>query len=393
MRTQRILSILAAWLVAAVLSPPAAGQDFPYPKSLTWPPISVTTTIRNGWVVAQGRSLDGPQHMLWQTPVAPARGAVSLRQGYGSVMVSVGGRRFVLDNATGRAVELRPGEVLRQSPNVTASSSGEGAMGAGPTPPANEALNLPTLTDAQREAVKQLCQTNRQFMEKLVELDRIKRLYDAGKANADDIKAAHAAIADARQLFRQHEAKALQSISPKLGMDKEPAAPAVAPSRKDNPPTPAVAMAEENLMQLLTEYNKAETQLRTLDTTPNTPPQTIAEAQTQVNDLARQLREADVALQQVRLVGERPTLAMAGDDLRQQILAAEDRLAQATAAHDAAQQKLYDIQDEYERGKAGEAALEAAQADLLEAVKSLSVAQRQLAKLHRQAGGQAQTQP
>ncbi|RPI63146.1 MAG: hypothetical protein EHM48_02925, partial [Planctomycetaceae bacterium] len=106
-------------MLTLTLGASVANGQFPtpgnaYSKSLTWPPISVNVSLQNGWVVAEGRTTDHAQRLVWRTPIAQGGQGMTVEHGWGSIFVQVGNRQFVVDDATGNTQELKPGDVIRQ---------------------------------------------------------------------------------------------------------------------------------------------------------------------------------------------------------------------------------------------------------------------------------------
>ncbi|MFB3890911.1 MAG: hypothetical protein ACE15C_02680 [Phycisphaerae bacterium] len=303
------LALKTNWLTVSVsllalmgLSAVAAGAPFgfvPGGLSGTWPNIGISVSTANGWVVAEGRTEDMNQAIVWRTPLAPMNGPVVVEQAYGSAFVQVGGRQFVIDAATGRTAELRAGQVVRQpwlwGPSATAS-----APDAPPeAQPAQAAATRPPV-DRKEASVERLANASLALSLALSHLDDVYAMVQARKATAADLKAAQQVVDDARKAVQRAQANAVTVVAPEYAA-QEPAAPAA--TKPTAPPlSPEMRKAQARVLDLMAQKIKADGELEQARTRSPVDEQAVEAARKTAESVTTQLAEADRQLQALRLV-------------------------------------------------------------------------------------------
>ncbi len=385
-----------ALAVALLAAQPALAQYYgAYNQSayraFTWPPISISVTTQNGWVVAQGRSEDNQQRIMWTTRVAPANGPISVRHGYTSAYVESGGRQFVLDYASGQFKELNAGmavsqDALRssayQTPPQQPSVGGGSAYGAKQTAAGNG-----------DKAMDELTKANQRLMDTLNYLESITRLHEAGRATPEDVKNAQKSVDVARAAVRQVQGTALKAIAPELLAEKREVSVTTRPAAmlpKVVPQAREVTEASSRMLQLTADLARAQVELGRLSNPGQDQPRdldAITRAQSRVNVLASDLQRADRNLQHLRVTEATKSVTKNADEqLKKKIADVEKRILTLTDEHAAAQQAWTQIQDAMRTGEAvSTEETNNAQQRLMNSVKSLSAAKRTLDALYKQA--------
>ena len=371
----------------------ASGTD-----SQTWPGITVTTTLSNGWVIAFGRTEDEDSRVMWRVPLCPvANGAgVSMQQGWGTAFIRVGERRFILDSATGRTISIRPGEVWRgpfypmrpaqegvtpPSYNPSASLPAATAPAAAAAPLAGPFTDLPAMAKV-REA-------NSRLLVALSNLEQVWRYRQDGTATATDMTNAQRTVTMARRLLRDAQGEAVLEIrrsESRIPARLLPPLPAgAAPSPTSQPTTQESDLlqdAEGRVTQLLLDFNQAASTCQGLvgkEKAGQASAQQVATAQEAVGELAKDLNQADQMLEDLRRT---QSAIVAVQDLhvtsRGAILEAEHRVARLTDKHDAAVRAWLRVVQEYQTNETAALKVEEAAKNVAAAVKELSAATREL---------------
>ena len=385
----------------------AGAQLIGGPNSLTWPNISISVREQNGWIVAEGFSMDNTQQVAWSTPLAPAPTGTmyAVTHGVGTVYVEIGAlrngwRRFVLDSSTGQAVELRPGQVWQQFatgppyvPPVTGRSTRNlGNVPFDQAPAAPAAPTTPfTPSASARQAFPALAQANTQLYSALVGLEDAYALQQEGRAAPADILRARQAVDRARQQVLKAQTLAVRQATPGPTPLPVTTAPAPAP-----PPLPrqvpmVIQQAEQRIVQLSGQYNNALRQMADLRARPpeQVTTQQVSQAQTQVSNLQNVLQTADLDLQQMRMVESLPTAEVVSPQLQTQI---GDAMTQVLRLQEQYGQANSDYQQAswlYQQRQAPIAQIDEAQTRMMNLLNQLSAIQRQLEALRRQAQMQA----
>lgn len=397
------LAPLLVTLCAPLLLAQGSGKE-----SLVWPPVSTSVSAINGWVVVVGRTLDQSNKVVWRTPLAPAGESVSVHHGWGSLFVEVGNRQFVVDYASGRTQELRPGQIVRQDlpwlpvgtpiPGMPTGSPGAPAREYPPrtTNPAAAALPPPTLSPEAIALGQRICKANGQLIEALAALEITARNYDQKKASLADLQAAREKVRDARVVQELAQRGLLMSMPPelaKLPTSPGPAAslppPSTAPVRPP-PEDPKVTGLQKKLMELTGQYVEAREKLR-LAQQQGVDSETVA-ARTRMADLAEQVDQTDTKLQQLRLTADaKPCpFELAPADLAD-VARVERKILELHEQYRQAQERMQAVQQDAAAQKAGDKELQEAQAAVVAAMKKVSAARRELEDLRvmtcRAAGG------
>lgn len=383
----------AGLLIVMAMPGVAAAQSGVYPgmsRSLTWPPISVSVSLQNGWVVAQGRTTDLIQRVVWQVPVAPA-GSFVFQHGWGSVFIQVGTRQFVIDDATGATQELQPGEAVRQFQVLP--PPGPSALPYAP-PPASPRYAAPSPAaaapgPAAPPGIEQLSTANQMLMIALGRLDETIRLQKVNQATADDVRKAEAVVNDSRAMVTQAQSIALKQIAP--DMLPSPTKPVPGPTTKPAPVLPAmtvidpqVANMQSCVLELTAEYALAQHEVARLRALPpdQVTDEQIATAQKSAQQSSDQLQAADLQLRDLRMTSGTPKSWQIDPKLRADITSAERKLIEAIRNHEAAERKVMAAQDALDRKEASKDDVAEAQIGLMSALRNISKAQHELDQLN-----------
>lgn len=389
----------------------AKAQFFEQPNSLTWPNISISVREQNGWIVAQGFSMDNTQQVNWTTPIAPAPQGTTyaVSHGVGTVYVEVGDarvgvwRRFVLDSGTGQAVELRPGQVWQQfatGPPYVPPVGGRSTRNLGnlpfdvaPAAPGTPVVPAPTAPPAgARQTFPALAQANTQLYIALVGLEDAYVLQQEGRAAPGDILRARQAVDLARKQVLQAQALAVRQVTP------SPAAPPVttAPQQPPVPPlprqvSPVIQQAEQRVVQLSSEYNTASRRLAELRSKPSeqVTMEQMDQAQTQVSNLQNVLQTADLDLQQLRMVQSLPPSEAVTPELQTRITDAMTEVLRLQEQYGQASSDYQQASWLYQQRQAPITRVDEAQKRMMDLLNQLSASQRFLESLRRQAEMQA----
>jgi archaellum component FlaC len=406
----KIVLAVASAVAMALPVAPAMAQDN---ENLVWPPVSVVTRVRNGWIVAEGVVHNGRPRTLWRRPIAREGTAVSINQGWGSVFVQSDDRSFVIDSATGNVTELQPGEVVRQPPPFRRAEEEEPQppprettpetldpgpeVGVGQTLPPREneyeedteglspermemlrQASHPTMESCQMDdpALTGLCRAQVQVLDALENLERVKRLYEARSASARDVQRAQNAVALARRAVDRAQVVAMRHLAPEMAMTNGEPGPQA---------DPAVREAEKRVMGLLTQYNQVSAELRALQSEAATQPVEqgrLAELRVQQQQVAAQLDQAEERMRQLRLASAAPPES--AEPLEEKLAQARQQLTQRNERYEQAVAEYERVSQAFDEGDASADAVDEAQNEMLQAVRQVSEARQRLESLREQ---------
>jgi len=367
-RTGRRLCLLAS-VATLVVAGNARAQRIIDRDSLTWPRISVSVGSQNGQVVAVGRARDASQRVVWRTPLGPSGPGIAVQQGWGTVFVRVGSRQYVIDDATGHAVRLRPGQVWRQP--------------WPPLPPGTSTTPPPPPQETPAGPLDATAQANRQLLEALRHLEVVHQLRRQRRASREDLKRAERSVEIARQALAQAQERAIAKL--RGGPAEHPGSPAPRPAGPPAKP-PTLAEAEKQAMDLAAEYARAVAARDGLRDRPASDPagkQALAEAEKAVRAASERLQAAEQQLQKLRTAAGAAEIRSLDPAQRARLAQAEQRIPKLVEDYDQAHRQVLSTQAAFERKLATPEELTAAQTRLLEALKELSEARRALAELRR----------
>lgn len=376
-RTCMILAMGAACLVSSV---PRAQAD--NPRRFTWPGVATTVATINGWIVVEGRSMDQYNNLLWQTPLARTGGSVSMRHGWGSVFVEVGGRQFVIDESNGNAREIRAGHVVRQDLPWTPPAPPPRSY-TDNTSDATGTSSVPLSEDA-KAMLERMNKVNQDLIEALANLEIVAKQFERNQATYADVAAARARVRTARANLDLAERGLLKNMPADLAQ-LPPPQPEVAPLPSRPPPQdPKVTVAQKKLLDLTAQHVVAQTEVLRLREAVPVNDAALAAAQKRVDDLAEQVDQVDSALHKLRLVEdiepcpfklspmEMARIAQVERnilELNQKYRQADDRMQKAQAAYANKTGSLDDVQ--------------ATQNEVVSLMKKINVARRDLDDLRR----------
>lgn len=209
----------------------------------TWPAISTSVTTTDKWIVIRGMTLGGVENrVIWETPLLERGPSVAVQHGTSTTFVQAGHRQFVVDNATGQAIELRGGAVYRRiDPRGGQLAYPQNSQGPSAEPaPADRGQYQPEdgvefaqapitqqaasgdpavrQLQAYQRSLRELMIANEDLLEAMLRMDRVRQLQDAGRATADDVRAAELQVQQ-----RQTKASDIQKQVDRLGHPTQPA--------------------------------------------------------------------------------------------------------------------------------------------------------------------------
>jgi hypothetical protein len=297
----------------------------------TWPPITVNVTMENGWVVATGNVDGAIGPALWKSALAPAGPPIAVHQGVLTTFVEVGPRRFVVDDASGRATELGGGAVYRQWGPPWAAPP--------PPPPPNvvpaTSSQPPSLTPAQREALQIAAVTQNRLQAAMEHLEKLTATEPSGSAALADAKLAVQAtridvslgMARVKDEFGSAAMPAIAHPSPQAVSVKAAAVASV--PRPLSPPQPAgppvakeEAQSHDRLLQAQADLQTAIMGVHLLRTR-SAPPAYIADASDRLPALQQAEEDALVAFRKSQLEAD---IRRLGDQVQQMDLASRFEL-------------------------------------------------------------------
>lgn len=382
--TQRRLLIAACSLLglAVMLGHAATASAEVLKKGLTWPELNISIRTDGGWIVAEARTSDLQQQLIWRKPLAPAGPGAVIQHGWGSIFVQVGPRQFVIDNATGRVQELRAGQIVRAvdpvfPPHRAPAPSGE-------TPGGTQDTSLLT---PQQAAMERLSQANQDLAQAMVKMDTMYRLRRSGQATDIELHNSQIAVADARQSVLDAQDSALREITSQTVLPARPTAPTSAPAivRAIMMPPPAkagpeVIRAERRVLDLTAAYAKASQELDRLRADSTTAPRAIEQAEAAATALSTQITQADRDLRRLR-IEDGITFDKLSLTLQGKMTDAQQRLVLLTSHRDDIEDQLSCVQAFFELGDASEAAVQKLQNQLLDTIKKANEVQKELGDL------------
>lgn len=349
-RSVKLITCMAGAAAIFLCAAPAqaqfvAGSDV---ESFTWPPISVSLQVRNGWIVAEGRALDQTQGVVWRTPLARAGGGAVLRNGWGSAFASVGGRRFIIDYASGETRELKAGEVYRQQwPPFTPPTAEQ------PTSPYSSARGNGARGNDRSALIGDLGRANKTLVEALSSLDSIATMQEKGRATEEDVKNARQNVDLARAAVKQAQADALRVLGPELLPRTTMPAVATRPAVTGATPRPlvvrpvapvpeSVRKAEGNLMDISAKVIQARRKVEELSSPAGGggDPAALATAQEGLRAAEDQLQGADKELQRLRMAESLPPLERLSKGLQTRISTVSRRLLDLTEEQQSIERQL-----------------------------------------------------
>lgn len=331
MRLQTKTPPVAGWKIALLLASgfavltvlaaaPAFAQQEDNYVGTTWPPLTTYVTMSNdNWVWAVGRLEGANGRIVWQRRLCPADGGIVIRRGWESTYIEVGARRFVLDNATGRAVGMGPNTYWVRTPGTPMGYPRgpypPGPVTRTPTPPPTQTevvppslpAPLPTVTSPAIRAVEQYGQALQEAQ------DAGQRLIDS-LANAEnlrkvsgsrDVPQADMAVARARQELRtaQSRVRNLESRLESSGITLY-----IEPGRlpTNGPPLRPAEKAEadkiqEGILGLTMQYNKMAEQLEGVRRT-NPDDRRIADWSSELSAMDTQISASQMRLEELRTI-------------------------------------------------------------------------------------------
>lgn len=211
----------------------AAGDELGQTEGF-WPQLHTNATIVNGWVVITALVDGFTNNVQWRVPLIPSNGGpVMIQHGVTNTYVQIGNREFVIANGTGRAFELRNGQLWRnvgpgaaimppvpvQSTYPPPTVSYQAPVVPPPNYPSVEGpvtykpstdedvrttLKYRGVSDAEQRVLEQQQLVQNElaaYSELLIAIDRleeIRRLYALNQANAADLGDARRSVAEAR---------------------------------------------------------------------------------------------------------------------------------------------------------------------------------------------------
>lgn len=309
-----------------------------------WPVMSASVTNMNGWVVAQGITLEMSRNrVVWQTPLAPVGQPVSVRNGTGAMFVQIGNRAFVVDYGTGVTNEVRDGQVIRQfGPNQPALSgpvpAGPGAAPAGQqtqraavqettAPPAYDdgGSRTPEVQRARnyQVALRELMVANDQWMQAVQDVASIRKTVEMGLAPQSELSRAQSAVKSRQEQVRRAQRLA-ERYSPTAAIVARP------PVEVDNTPPQQreqIERAKERVLWLHAMiFFKARqvNRYQAAEMSEDDPSMVLAREELQrYNEM---LDQTQANIEQLRVLAAPPLSDKINPELREQLELAQQRV-------------------------------------------------------------------
>jgi hypothetical protein len=376
-----ILCLAACLVVTAI---PTAQAQNPSKQSFTWPLVITSVTTINGWVVAEGRTADQTNKIIWRSPLAPAAGSVAVRNGWGTMFIEIGNRQFIVDDATGQTRELRPGQVVRQDlPWGPGGVPGPRSPG-GPVAPTTQ--SSVALSAQAQEMLDAINKANTRLIEALATLEVTARDYDQKKASMEDYQKAREGVRNARLALEQANKGMLSAVPPELTKPAPTptAVPAVVVAPRPAKVDPKVADAQKKLMDVTASYVEAQMTLNNLLKKESGNTAAINTATDKVRLLASDLDRQDAQLRELRLVEDVepcPINVKPGDMAR--IARVEKNILQLNDRYRIVQDQMQQVQQAYANKTVDDKQLAEAQAAVVDVMQKITAARRELEDLRR----------